>query len=297
MEIVQAQGNTYYLHDWQMIPFYRVDETHCILLDSGMLSQRQAIENALEQAGLTPVGILGTHIHTDHSANHRFFQGKYHIPVTLSIGEAGLCLTPLNLKAYLYVMSPRQIMSDAETSAMTVFSNRVIGQEETEVTFCGVNFRILHTPGHSPDHISIYTPDNVLYLGDALLTGKEITETKLPYFFAVQKAIETMEMLRNVKADVFLAAHKGLYTQIGTIIDQDIVELNDRAEQIRQVVVCPMTSDEIYAAVCQHFNLRTSKPKTAALLERNIQSFLEYLRDTDQLCVTVRGGLLYYEQI
>lgn len=297
MEIVQVRGNTYYLNGWQAIPFYCVDKTHCVLLDTGTLFQRQEIETTLEQAGLTPVGILGTHIHTDHSANHRYFQQKYHIPVALPIGEAGLCLTPLHLKAYFYSMSPKQIVNDEEGSVMTVSADRVIGKDEAEVVFCETEFRILNTPGHSPGHISIYTPDNVLYLGDALLTENNITEAKLPYFFAVQKAIETMEMLRGVRADVFLAAHKGQYAEIGTIVDQDIAELNNRAEQIRQVVVCPMTADQIYAAVCQHMNLRTSKLKTAALLERNMRSYLEYLRDIGQLALTVQNGVLHYEQV
>ena len=53
-------------------------------------------------------------VYTDHSANHGYFQEKYRILVALPIGEAGLCLTALHLKAYFYSMSPRQIMCDDE---------------------------------------------------------------------------------------------------------------------------------------------------------------------------------------
>ncbi len=296
MEIIHVIGNTYYLQGWQIIPFYRVDETHCILLDTGTVFQRREIEDALAQAHLVPIGILGTHIHTDHSANHRYFQEKYGIPIALPAGEAGLCLTPLHLKSYFHTMSLQQIIYDEETSVMPVVADQIIDQNETEITFCGARFRILHTPGHSPGHISIYTPDNVLYLGDALLTGGDLTEAKLPYFFAIQQSITTMETLRNVKADIFLAAHRGQYTEIGTIIDNNIVQLNNKAEEIRQIVTHPMTAGRIYAAVCQYFGLHATKPRTAALLERNMQCFLEYLVDTNRLTVTVCNCMRYYEQ-
>lgn len=59
MELKQALGNTWYLEDWQLIPLYRTDETHCILLDTGLYSQRREIEDALAAAHLTPIGILG----------------------------------------------------------------------------------------------------------------------------------------------------------------------------------------------------------------------------------------------
>ena len=64
MELKQALGNTWYLDDWQLIPLYKLDAHRCILLDSGLYEQRQEIEDTLQSAGLTPVGILGTHATT-----------------------------------------------------------------------------------------------------------------------------------------------------------------------------------------------------------------------------------------
>ena len=104
MQLKHAAGNTWYLEDWQVIPLYKTSEHTCVLLDSGLRTQRDLIERTLERNGLTPVGILGSHVHGDHSANHRYFQQKYHIPVALSAGEAGIAVSPLNLKAYYFYM-------------------------------------------------------------------------------------------------------------------------------------------------------------------------------------------------
>ncbi len=297
MQLCQARGNTWYLADWQLIPLYLVDEAHCILLDTGLLGQREGIEAALHRAGLTPVGILGTHVHTDHSPNHRYFQQKYRIPVALPEGEVSLCATLLSMKAYLFMLSPGQAAREADVVNMVVRADQSIGCEQTSVNFCGVTFGIVHTPGHSPDHISIRTPDDVLYLGDALLTGEELTTAKLPYFFAHEAAMASMERLRQEKAALYLAAHRGVYPRIDGIIDDNIAVIKDRAEQVRRLVTTPMTLSQIEAAVCRHFGLLSSKLSRATLYERNIRIYVEYLRDTHQLQVTAHQGVIFYSPV
>ncbi len=294
MQLCRARGNTWYLADWQLIPLYRVDETHCILLDTGLLGQREGIEQALLQNGLTPIGILGTHIHTDHSPNHRYFQQKYHIPVALPAGEAGLCLSPLTLKAYLFMLSPHQVEEEFDVIAMQLAVDQMVMPNDTEFTFCGVTFGIVHTPGHSPDHISIRTPDDVLYLGDAMLTGTEISQAKLPYFFAHEAAIATLERLREERATLYLAAHRGVYTDISDIIEENIAVIRDRAAQVLAQIDRPMTLSEIQSVVCRHFGLLSSNPSRASLYERNVRIYVEYLRDTGALTVSSRGGVLCY---
>ena len=110
MELKQAKGNTWYLEDWQLIPLYKVDAHRCILLDSGLYAQRQEIEETLALDGLTPIGILGSHDHNDHSSNHHYFQQKYHLPVALPLGEAAVCCTAENLKS-LFSWTPCRLFS------------------------------------------------------------------------------------------------------------------------------------------------------------------------------------------
>ncbi len=294
MELFQAKENTWYLADWQLIPLYRVGEDKCILLDTGLLGQRQAIEGALLAHGLTPIGILGSHAHTDHSPNHRYFQQKYHIPVALPLGEAGLCATRLNLKAYFFMLSPRQAAEEGDVAQMELIADQIIGPWEETVVFCGVTFGVVHTPGHSPDHISIRTPDDVLYLGDAVLTGEELRRAKLPYFFSHQEAIASMERLRGEKAACYLAAHRGIYDDIGSIIDENISVIQDRTRQVLALIDRPMTMGKLQERVCQQFGLLTNNISRACLYERNVRIYAEYLRDTGQVEVTAKQGMVYY---
>ena len=126
MELKQALGNTWYLDDWQLIPLYKLDAHRCILLDSGLYNSGRRSRTPYKSAGLTPVGILGTHAHNDHSSNHHYFQQKYHLPVVLPLGEAAVCAAE-NLKSlFLHRFPVQALLSNERVSHMVVQADRVI---------------------------------------------------------------------------------------------------------------------------------------------------------------------------
>ncbi|MDO4280329.1 MAG: MBL fold metallo-hydrolase [Peptococcaceae bacterium] len=297
MKLKQAAGNTWYLEDWQDIPLYKTSDSTCVLLDTGFRAQRDAIEQTLAKNGLRPVGILGSHIHVDHSANHRYFQQKYDIPVALSAGEAGIAMTPLNLQAYyFYMLHPQQPAADDDVTTMLVEADRMIMPREDAIDFCGAHFEILHTPGHTPDHISILTPDNVLYLGDAILTGKNISNAKLPYFFSVQRSIASMEMLRETHFDYYLAAHKGVYTDIKSLADECICDVKACATRILDGIDCGLTRSEIVITACTLMKMLSSKPRKVAFYERNVHIYVDYLVDVGALEIVIKNGVEFYRK-
>ena len=103
MKLTQVKGNTYALEGRELIPLYKTDDTHCILLDTGLWHERALLDEALTEHHLTPVGIINSHIHPDHSANDRFLQEKYHLPVALPAGEAELCTDIESIRDYFHL--------------------------------------------------------------------------------------------------------------------------------------------------------------------------------------------------
>ena len=297
MDLIQVKGNTWYLSDWQLIPLYMVDDRRAILLDSGLAQQRENIEQALTKAGVSLMGIICTHLHTDHAGNVFYFQNKYNIPVALPLGEAGLCVNELDLKANFYVFPLNECRQAEDVSSLKGKVNQVILPEEKMFEFCGVGFEIVHLPGHSPDHIGIRTPDNVLYVGDALLEGEDLASAKLPYHLSVEMALDSIEQLRKEKADVYLVAHCDVCTSLEFIIDENIQLLKDRCDRIEALINRPMTFSEIQNCVCQEFRMLSSKIRNAELYERSIRSYVEYLWDEGRVRVCAKDGILYYESL
>lgn len=295
MKLTQVKGNTWVAEGMELIPFYKVDDRRCVLLDSGLLSEREELESALLSAGLTPAGILCSHAHVDHCANNGYFQQKYHIPVALTPQEAGMCSDILNLKCYFLLLTPGTV--ERESSCMVHTPDVVLPPEDGPFSFAGAEFRIIHTPGHSAGHICTVTPDNVCYAADAMLS-EEYMGSKLPYNLSQAMAEASREKLRDLGCDAYIMAHRGMCGPLEweDLIDENRALVHRRAEEILSLVDRPMTASQIVQAVCERYQLFTHKPHRALRFERNVRFFLEYLVDGGQLEIVCRRGAALFQR-
>ena len=159
METQHVLGNTWVFKSWELIPFYKVDEHHCILLDTGLNDQREELEEALQREGLTPVGVICSHAHIDHMGNVAYLKEKYGTKLAMSLGEAGHQMSYLGLNITNYLMSPEDVVASPPLHGTPCLADRIILPTEDRITFCGAAFDIIHTPGHTVDHICTRTPD------------------------------------------------------------------------------------------------------------------------------------------
>ena len=97
LELEQVRGNTWMLKGWELIPVYRLDEHRCVLLDTGLVSQREELIQALTENELEPVGIICSHAHIDHMGNNAFLMEKFGTKLAMSLGEAGHQMSYLGL--------------------------------------------------------------------------------------------------------------------------------------------------------------------------------------------------------
>lgn len=290
MELTHILGRTWAVEGSGLMGLYRLDGGKCILIDSGELFERQDLADTLVREGLTPIGVLSTHIHTDHSINNGWLRETYHTQTAAPVGEAGFVASPLTLKSYLYCYSPGALAESWREMCHTV--DCLIPAEDGEFEFCGVSFRIIHTPGHSPDHISIITPDNVCCVGDAVLSG-DPANFKLPYALSIAGMMDSAQRLRDLDCAAYLVCHRGIHRDIGPLADSTRDLLRHRAEEIRALVDRTMTWEEVWRAVNAHFSLLSSRPTRAARMERNLRSFLDYLVDEGELTLSAKDGLQY----
>ena len=293
MELTRVKGNTWVIEANQLIPLYRLDDSRCVLLDSGLLQEREALEELLKAAGLTPVGVLCSHAHVDHCANNGYLQEKYGARVALTPPEAGMCSSLLTLKCYFLTLSPGTVAR--ESACMVHRPDVSIPMSDGPFDFCGATFHILHTPGHSAGHICVVTPDNVCYTADALLS-REMLTAKLPYSLSQQMALESREKLRDLSCDAYVMAHRGVCSgeEVGALIDANQDLVRRRADEILSLADRPMTASQIGEAACVRYELFTHKPPRSLRFERNVRFFIEYLVDTGRLVQVCQNGTTYY---
>lgn len=293
MELTQVKGNTWVIEANQLIPLYKLGDGRCVLLDSGLLQEREALEETLGAAGLTPVGILCSHAHVDHCANNGYFQEKYGAVVALTPPEAGMCSSLLTLKCYFLTLSPGTVAR--ESACMVHTPDVFIPMEDGPFNLCGAEFQIIHTPGHSAGHVCAVTPDNVCYAADALLS-RELLTAKLPYSLSHQFAMASRETLRNLGCGAYIMAHRGICSgeEIGPLIDANQALVRRRADEILSLVERPMTASQIVEAACVLYELFTHKPPRSLRFERNVRFFIEYLVDAGRLAQVCQNGTTYY---
>lgn len=295
MELEQVKGNTWVLKSWELIPLYKIDETHCVLLDTGYYDQREELEAALKAANLTPVGILGSHAHIDHMGSYAYFQRKG-VSLAMSLGEAGQLFSPLALHLEYYNLHVEAFADYPELADVTCLADRIILPQEDRIEFCGAMFDIVHTPGHTVDHICVRTPDNVLYLGDAVMTGRTLHHSKFPYTYDMAEYLNSLGKLRGEAADFYVVAHEGVYQELLPLIDLELRFLTERMRDLLDLVNGSTTPKEMTACICETYHIMPRGLRDLAYYELASQTYIHYLCGKGLLEPYIAGAQIRYRR-
>ena len=299
-KIQLISGNTAYLDvGMAYIGLYLIDDHRCILLDCGPASCREALEQSLAACGFVPDGIIASHSHYDHFGNAAYFQKKYNIPVAITFGEAELCRTIPAIKGYLFVYTAGEVMDDPDLNTLPCDVDRVIMPSENYFYMRGIRFGVLRTPGHSPEHAAILTPDRVCYAGDALMCGASLDHAKLAYSYNVRQTIESIDAFRGLECDYLICAHKGVVpAPFDGLLDANRNLMEARLQAVSKLIDRQMCREEIFTAVRDTMHIRVDTVRKAENLERFLRPYLECLVDDGTHRLSLRGtGTLCYEPV
>jgi glyoxylase-like metal-dependent hydrolase (beta-lactamase superfamily II) len=149
---------------WWGVMAYLVLGSEPVLVDTGPSGHASKIVAAIRSAGINPTTITPivlTHFDYDHSGSARQVADELRAPVAIHKADASLLVQPQKcsgLRQFLYhppfprLLRWRPLRADIELS-----SGDTLG-----------DWRVLHTPGHTPGSISLVR-DTVGLVGDALV--------------------------------------------------------------------------------------------------------------------------------
>lgn len=137
------------------------DETRlACLVDPGFSTpaEQQIFDDFLTENELQLERCICSHKHFDHVLGGAFIKQRYGIDI--EIPEVEITSLP-DLST--------QLATFGVPFDVAIFTFEETPLKGDSVTFGNTTFQILQTPGHSPGHISLYSPDHkVLFCGDVL---------------------------------------------------------------------------------------------------------------------------------
>ncbi len=139
----------------------RPDErtNRCLVIDPGL--DAAPLVQFLEEEGLGPEVIVLTHGHVDHVAGVEMLRERWpSVQVGIHRKDAAMLTDPArNLSMLAGTMTaarPAEFLLDGDG----------------EVKLAGMDFYLLHTPGHTPGGICLYAPqEGLVFVGDTLFAG------------------------------------------------------------------------------------------------------------------------------
>lgn len=295
MKIIQIKNNTYCIDvGISYVPFYKLNENDIILIDSGEQGDRKRLESVINENNFNIKGIICSHGHPDHVGNNKYFKEKYNCIIAMPMYEAQICSSPMNLKAYYNNNTLTEII---EHYGFMIFeTDEYITNKQNEINFCGANFKIFHTPGHSPSHICITTPDNVGYVADALISYEMIENAKIPFDFVLLEDLKSKDNLLSLDCDKYIVAHKGIYDDITNLIADNIAFYIHRAEETFELITGKMTMGEIMKEACKSFGVNINNIYKYDLISRMLRCYVDYLYESNKIRLVIDKGFRKYER-
>ena len=198
-------------------PLYR---TSCYWLDGLLIDTGMAHSSAelLARLGKREVrSIVNTHSHEDHIAGNFALQQRHQVQILAHPLALEVIAEPRRLRLRPY---QRFLFGTPKASRAEAIPEQVAwGQGE---------LLVLHTPGHSPDHIALFEPRRGwLFAGDAYIGGRE---RFLRDDYDAWEMISTLERLQQLPL-------RAIFAGTGTVLVDPLERLAQKVKHLRAMAL------------------------------------------------------------
>ena len=285
-DIVETIGNTFYYSAFSNVGVYRQGDSVVLIDACDHKRMVKSLDNILEKNGLGVNTIISTHCHVDHITGNKFFFDKYGCKILAPKKECSFIEYPDREPQFYY----NGIDTDKTRNNFFITEPSVPEVLTAENTPEG--FEIIPLPGHSFEMIGVRTPDDVVFLADAILSKKTWDEYKLPFLYNVNDSLKTLEDIKSLKAKLFVPSHDEPLEDICELADYNIKCFKEKKEMIYEL--CEGRGfDALFAAVQKKLDLKLhiSRYPMYMIMVRNL---LQSLVDDDVICAVPENMILTY---
>ncbi|MFJ7970889.1 MBL fold metallo-hydrolase [Psychrobacillus sp. NPDC096389] len=191
-----------------------IEDEFPILIDTGFGSDIQDTMHLIKEAGVSPDQlhlIVNTHYHSDHVGGNFHLQRNYGIPIAAHKWEAEL-INASDSEAF-----------SAEWLDQPVEPYRVDRKlwNNDEIHTGSRRLQVLHTPGHTLGHISLFEPEEKILICGDLFHHNDIGWLNIfrEGVSAIQRSLESLEQLSKLRIERAYSGHGPQIENPGLSID------------------------------------------------------------------------------
>lgn len=289
-ELIQITEKSYYFQSPAKIGLVRLNDTDVCLIDSGNDKDAgRKVRQVLIANGWKLSAIYNTHSNADHIGGNKYLQGQTGCKIYAPGIDCDFTRHPILEPSFLYGGYPckdlRHKFLLAQESSAEYLTKDVLPD----------GFEIISLPGHFFDMVGFRTSDDVVYLADCLSSKETLDKYQIGFIYDIDSYIKTLEMVKTLKARMFVPAHAEASEDISELAQYNIDKVYEIADKIIELCKEPLCFESILQKLFNHYNL-VMNFEQYVLVGSTVRSYLSWLKDTDKLNVLFENNMLLWQQ-
>ncbi|MGA7104116.1 MAG: MBL fold metallo-hydrolase [Candidatus Deferrimicrobiaceae bacterium] len=184
-----------------------------LLVDSGIAHRKKDFVGSL--SGIPVSTIVNTHAHEDHMGANAILQKKRRIPVYAHEKALPTLSNPKKLSLLPY---QRFFFGEPSPSLGQPVGDTVLTERHA--------FQVLHSPGHSPDHIVLFEKSRGwIFSGDAFIGGQDRVFRESYDIWGITR---TLRMLSALEAEI-------MFTGMGNVLRKPTVKIRRKLSYFEEI--------------------------------------------------------------
>lgn len=296
-ELVKIGERTYYISGPFHVGVYDLytknadGKGEVCLIDTGVdKTVAKVIDEKLVAKDFVVKIIINTHYHADHTGGNKYFKDKYNCLICGTKVNAALISNYDICPAIVWGAKPIEEIMNNYFYAMSTECMDIQHIELPE------GLEILELNGHSLSQIGVRTSDDILFVGDTVVSKETIDKHPLTYIYDPEEQFKTLEKLKKIKASIYVPYHAEPVKNIKTLCDYNIKCMESNLALIREICMEPRHLDGIISMFYNACGLKLSLYKYA--VEGGIvKTYLTYLYNKGELTVANEDNYLKWKLV
>lgn len=290
-ELIQVSDNSYYVQSPAKIGIVKLNNTDVCFIDSGNDKDAgRKLRQILDTNGWRLTAIYNTHSNADHIGGNKYLQNMTNCKIYAPGIDCDFTNHPLLEPSFLYGGFPpkdlRHKFLMAQESNAEYLTDEVLPEGMSTIAL----------PGHFFDMVGFRDADDVVYLADCLSSEKTLEKYQIGFIYDVAAYLDTLEMVKNLKAKIFIPAHAEATSNIAPLAQINIDKVHEIANNILNICKVPLNFEMVLQQVFIDYKL-VMNFEQYVLVGSTVRSYLSWLKDSGKMQVIFENGQLLWETI